>query len=186
MKTRNLRTGLAAVLVLVLVAGIVVVLRGGGLVGRTQLVAYFDNSNGIFVGDEVRIVGVPVGEIDRIEPQPTRVKISFWLDDQYKVPADAKAVILSPSLVTSRAIQLTPAYTRGPVMADHTVIPQERTAVPTPCNRPSRAESARWARWSTPPLTTCAARAPPSATRSSNSPRRSQRSATTATTCSPR
>jgi phospholipid/cholesterol/gamma-HCH transport system substrate-binding protein len=52
------------------------------------------------------------------------------LGDQYKVPADAKAVILSPSLVTSRAIQLTPAYTGGPVMPDNTVIGQDRTAVP--------------------------------------------------------
>ncbi|MDT5387703.1 MAG: phospholipid/cholesterol/gamma-HCH transport system substrate-binding protein [Mycobacterium sp.] len=130
MRTRNQRLGLAALLVLVLVAGFVVVLRDGAGVGRTHLVAYFDNSNGIFVGDEVRIVGVPVGEIDEIEPQPLQVKISFWLDDQYKVPADAKAVILSPSLVTSRAIQLTPAYTSGPVMADHTVIGRDRTAVP--------------------------------------------------------
>jgi phospholipid/cholesterol/gamma-HCH transport system substrate-binding protein len=130
MRTRNRRLGLAAVLALVLVAGFVVVLRDGGGVGRTHLVAYFDNSNGIFVGDEVRIVGVPVGEIDKIEPQPLQVKISFWLDDQYKVPADAKAVILSPSLVTSRAIQLTPAYTSGPVMADNTVIGRDRTAVP--------------------------------------------------------
>jgi phospholipid/cholesterol/gamma-HCH transport system substrate-binding protein len=118
------------VLVLALMGGIVVAWRDGGVVGRTHLVAYFDNSNGIFVGDEVRIVGVPVGTIDKIEPQPLRVKISFWLDDQYKVPADAKAVILSPSLVTSRAIQLTPAYTGGPVMADNTVIGQDRTAVP--------------------------------------------------------
>ena len=46
------------------------------------------------------------------------------------MPADAKAVILSPSLVTARAIQLTPAYTGGPVMADDAVIPRERTAVP--------------------------------------------------------
>ena len=130
MRTRNQRLGLAALLVLVLVAGFVVVLRDGAGVGRTHLVAYFDNSNGIFVGDEVRIVGVPVGKIDEIEPQPLQVKISFWLDDQYKVPADAKAVILSPSLVTSRAIQLTPAYTSGPVMADHTVIGRDRTAVP--------------------------------------------------------
>ena len=75
-------------------------------------------------------MGVPVGVIDKIEPQPLQVKISFWLDDEYKVPADAKAVILSPSLVTSRAIQLTPAYTSGPVMADNTVIGRDRTAVP--------------------------------------------------------
>ena len=130
MRTRNGRIALAGVLVLALIAAIVVVARGGDVVGRTHLVAYFDNSNGIFVGDEVRIVGVPVGEIDKIEPEPQRVKISFWLDDQYKVPADAKAVILSPTLVTSRAIQLTPAYTSGPVMADNTVIGEDRTAVP--------------------------------------------------------
>ncbi|MDT5084522.1 MAG: phospholipid/cholesterol/gamma-HCH transport system substrate-binding protein, partial [Mycobacterium sp.] len=73
MRTRNTRIGLAAVLVVVLVAGIVVTLRDGGMGGRTHLVAYFDNSNGIFVGDEVRIVGVPVGTIDKIEPQPLRV-----------------------------------------------------------------------------------------------------------------
>jgi phospholipid/cholesterol/gamma-HCH transport system substrate-binding protein len=126
----NKRRWLAIVLVAWLVAGIAVIMGKGSDIGRTHLVAYFDNSNGIFVGDEVRIVGVPVGEIDKIEPQPLQVKISFWLDDKYKVPADAKAVILSPSLVTSRAIQLTPAYTTGPVMADNTVIGRDRTAVP--------------------------------------------------------
>ena len=130
MSTRTRRLGLAAVLVVAVIAGLVVILRDGAGAGRTHLVAYFDNSNGIFVGDEVRIVGVPVGVIDKIEPQPLQVKISFWLDDKYKVPADAKAVILSPSLVTSRAIQLTPPYTSGPVMADDTVIGRDRTAVP--------------------------------------------------------
>jgi phospholipid/cholesterol/gamma-HCH transport system substrate-binding protein len=117
-------------MVLVLIAGVVVVLRSTAAINRTNAVAYFDNSNGIFVGDEVRILGVPVGEIAKIEPQPGRVKISFWFGAEYKVPADAKAVILSPSLVTSRAIQLTPAYTNGPEMANDTIIPQDRTAVP--------------------------------------------------------
>ncbi|HEX9834255.1 MAG TPA: MCE family protein, partial [Mycobacterium sp.] len=65
-----------------------------------------------------------------IEPQPERAKITFWVDDKYKVPADAEAVILAPQLVTARAIQLTPVYTDGPVMADGGVIPQDRTAVP--------------------------------------------------------
>ena len=64
------------------------------------------------------------------QPQPERVKISFWYDRKYKVPADAKAAILSPTLVTARAIQLTPVYTAGPVMPDDAMIPQERTAVP--------------------------------------------------------
>lgn len=118
-------------LVLILVAGVAVVLRPlWGVANRTHMVAYFDNSNGIFVGDEVRILGVPVGEIDSIEPQPQRAKISFWIDGTLKVPADAKAVILAPRLVTARAIQLTPVYTSGQAMSDGAVIPQNRTAVP--------------------------------------------------------
>jgi phospholipid/cholesterol/gamma-HCH transport system substrate-binding protein len=122
--------GLAAVLVLALIGGVAVAVGSLATFGRTHLVAYFDNSNGLFKGDEVLVLGVPVGEIDRIEPQPDRAKITLWVDNSYKVPADVRAAILSPQLITARAIQLTPAYTGGPVMADGAVIPQNRTAVP--------------------------------------------------------
>ncbi len=130
MTTRRLKAGLAATLVLMLTAGLFVALRSNNQIHRTYVVGYFANSTGVFVGDDVRILGIPVGKIDHIEPQGARVKISFWYNDTYKVPANANAVILSPSLVPVRAIQLTPAYSSGPVMADHTVIPQDRTAVP--------------------------------------------------------
>jgi phospholipid/cholesterol/gamma-HCH transport system substrate-binding protein len=130
MRIRHPRIGVAVLLGICLIAGIGLILRDETAIGQVHVVGYFPNSNGIFVGDEVRVLGVPVGKIDAIEPQPQRVKISFWYDAKYKVPADAKAAILSPSLVTSRAIQLTPAYTGGPVMTDHAVIPQVRTAVP--------------------------------------------------------
>jgi phospholipid/cholesterol/gamma-HCH transport system substrate-binding protein len=124
------KSWVAAALVVLLVAGVVVLLRTSDTINRTNVVAYFENSNGIYVGDDVRILGVNVGRIDKIEPEPNRVKISFWYDSKYKVPADANAAVLSPTLVTSRAIQLTPVYTGGPTMADDTVIPRERTVVP--------------------------------------------------------
>jgi phospholipid/cholesterol/gamma-HCH transport system substrate-binding protein len=130
MKTRNARIGLAVALVLALVAGILVAARSLSTMDRTHITAYFDNSNGLFRGDEVRILGVPVGAIDAIEPEPNRVKISFWVADTVKVPAEVRAAILSPQLVTARAIQLTPPYTGGPVMRSGAVIPQARTAVP--------------------------------------------------------
>ncbi|WP_156803055.1 MlaD family protein, partial [Mycobacterium gordonae] len=91
-----IRLGLGAVLVLTLLAGVVTIWNGPGGSGKTTVVAYFQNSNGIFAGDEVRILGVAVGKIDTIEPQPQRVKITFFFDSKYPVPADAKAVILSP------------------------------------------------------------------------------------------
>jgi phospholipid/cholesterol/gamma-HCH transport system substrate-binding protein len=128
--SRNSRIGIAAVLVLTIIAAGAVLLRGGGPLNRTHVVAYFDNSNGIFVGDDVRILGVNVGRIEKIEPEYNQVKITFWYDSAHKVPADAKAAILSPALVTSRAIQLTPVYSGGPVLEDNAVIPRERTAVP--------------------------------------------------------
>jgi phospholipid/cholesterol/gamma-HCH transport system substrate-binding protein len=123
------RIALAVVLLVCLVAAIVAVVLPK-TIGTKKFTAYFENSNGIYKGDDVMILGVPVGEIDTIEPQPRRVKITFHVDDKYKVPANANAIIISPTLVTARAIQLTPAYTSGPVMASGAVIPQERTAVP--------------------------------------------------------
>ena len=127
---RNPRTFVAVALALLLVAGVAVLFRTSDTINRTNVVGYFENSNGIYVGDDVRILGVNVGRIDKIEPQPDRVKISFWYDSKYKVPAGANAAILSPTLVTSRALQLTPVFTGGPVMADNAVIPRERTVVP--------------------------------------------------------
>lgn len=127
---KNPRTLVAIALAVLLVVGVAVLVRTTDRVNRVNVVGYFDNSNGIYVGDDVLILGVKVGGIESIDPEPERVKISFWYDSRYDVPADAKAAILSPAIVTSRAIQLTPVYTGGPVMANKAVIPEERTAVP--------------------------------------------------------
>ncbi len=126
----GLRRWLALVLVGMLAAGLFVAHRIGNEHDKVWVTAYFENSNGLFVGDDVRILGVPVGRVAGIEPQPTRAEITFWVDRRYRIPADAKAVILSPQLVTGRAIQLTPVYTEGPTMASGATLDQDRTAVP--------------------------------------------------------
>jgi phospholipid/cholesterol/gamma-HCH transport system substrate-binding protein len=129
--TKRIRTiAVTSVLALALLAGGGVAVGWAAKTGRTHIVAYFDNTNGLFRGDEVRVLGVAIGTIDTIEPQPNRAKVSFWVDDKYKIPLDVKAAILSPQLVTSRAIQLTPPYSGGPVLSDGGVIPQDRTVVP--------------------------------------------------------
>ncbi|MGV9797390.1 MCE family protein [Mycobacterium sp. NPDC003449] len=115
---------------------VMMVFVSAGILIRTRVndgstvVAYFANSNGVFAGDEVRVLGVPVGKITRIDPEPNRAKITFSLNGDVKVPADANAVIIAPSLVAVRAIQITPAYNGGPVMPAGAVIPESRTAVP--------------------------------------------------------
>jgi phospholipid/cholesterol/gamma-HCH transport system substrate-binding protein len=99
-------------------------------VSRNTFSAYFTNTNGLYTGDEVRILGVAVGTIDEIDPQPNATKVTFSVDKQYSVPADVEAAILSPSLVSARAMQLVPAYSSGPKLTPGTTIPIERTAVP--------------------------------------------------------
>ncbi len=117
--------------------------------------------------------------VDKIEPQPTSSKVTFSVDKEYSVPAEARAAILSPSLVTSRAIQLVPAYSSGPKLGPGASIPLNRTAVPvewddfrkqleklTDALQPTdsgRRELAS-ANSSTRPRTTCAARETPLAT----------------------
>ncbi|MBE1549597.1 phospholipid/cholesterol/gamma-HCH transport system substrate-binding protein [Mycobacterium sp. OAS707] len=120
----------AVVLGLTVLAGVGVMQWSPQHAGRTNMVAYFDNTNGLFVGDNVIVLGVKVGTIEKIEPQRDGAKVNFWVDKKYKVPAEVRAVILSPKLITSRAIQLTPAYTGGAVLTDGAVIPRDRTAVP--------------------------------------------------------
>ncbi len=53
----------------------------------------------------------------RSNPSRDTPKVTFSVDSQYPVPADARAAILSPSLVSARAIQLVPAYSGGPKLA---------------------------------------------------------------------
>ncbi|MGV0744430.1 MCE family protein [Mycolicibacterium sp. XJ870] len=124
---RWLRIGLTALLLVTLAVGVYQVWPSR--VGN-KLTAYFTNAVGLYPGDEVRVVGVPVGRIDSIEPRPSDVKITMTIDDDVKVPANAKALIISPNLVSSRFIQLTPAYSEGDVMADGASIGIDSTGVP--------------------------------------------------------
>ncbi|MFR9750739.1 MCE family protein [Nocardia sp. 004] len=119
---------LAGVLVAVLVAA--GVWTGLMRLGTTKVTAYFPSTIGLYAGDDVRILGVKVGRIDSIEPGSDQVEVRMTIDRGIDVPADPRAVILSPSLVSARFIQLAPAYTGGPKLADGDVIPIEHTAVP--------------------------------------------------------
>lgn len=97
---------------------------------NNTVVAYFSAANALYAGDKVQIMGLKVGLIDKIEPAGDKMKVTFHYENQYKVPANASAVILNPTLVASRAIQLEPPYKGGPVLANNAVIPMERTQVP--------------------------------------------------------
>jgi phospholipid/cholesterol/gamma-HCH transport system substrate-binding protein len=118
---------------LVVVAAIVAGAVGWNLYKKltnNTVVAYFPETLALYPGDKVQIMGVKVGSIDKIEPAGDKMKVTFHYDNKFKVPANATASILNPSLVASRNIQLSPPYTGGPVMQDNAVISIDRTQVP--------------------------------------------------------
>jgi phospholipid/cholesterol/gamma-HCH transport system substrate-binding protein len=121
------RLTLACVVVLLLVAGFWAVLRDPG---GTTLSAYFGKTVGLYSGSSVRVLGVKVGEVTGVTPQGNAVRVDLRVDGGVLIPADAGAVVVAPSLVSDRYVQLTPAYDQGPVMATGTVIPQSHTATP--------------------------------------------------------
>lgn len=96
----------------------------------TNVSAYFSDTLALYPGDRVQIMGVKVGAIDSIEPAGDRMKVNFHYDSKYKVPAQATASVLNPTVVASRVLQLDPPYTGGDVLADNAVIPLERTRTP--------------------------------------------------------
>jgi phospholipid/cholesterol/gamma-HCH transport system substrate-binding protein len=125
--SRSLRYGVIIALVAMLAGGVYILSAQGK--NRT-LIGYFTSAVGIYPGDQVRVLGVPVGSIDTIEPRPSDVKITMSVSKDLKIPTDARAVIISPNLVSARFIQLTPVYKGGAVLPDGGSIDVNRTAVP--------------------------------------------------------
>ena len=99
--------------------------------GNITITALMADSAGLFVGNDVGILGVPVGKVTSIKPAGTHVRVTMSVDGDQPVPADAGAVVVARSVATDRYVELTPVYHSGPKMADGAVIqlPQTRTPV---------------------------------------------------------
>jgi phospholipid/cholesterol/gamma-HCH transport system substrate-binding protein len=120
---------MAALVVVALAVAGFVVLRPAA---ETKTVsAHFPRTISLFEGNDVRILGVPVGTVTSIVPEGNSVRVDMEYDAAYDLPADAKAVIVTPTLVADRFVQLTPVYSgEGAVMEDGAEIGLRDTAVP--------------------------------------------------------
>lgn len=119
---------LAAFVVLALLAAVFLLFTNGGR--EKTVVADFKVANSLYKGNEVRVIGVPVGRIEKIEPEGDHVRVTLTYNSDVKLPADATAAVVSPSIVGDRFVQLGPVYTGGPTLPDNAKIGLDRTAVP--------------------------------------------------------
>jgi phospholipid/cholesterol/gamma-HCH transport system substrate-binding protein len=124
---------LAVATAVLLLAATFFVVRGDSEV-RT-VTAHFPRAVSVYEGSEVRILGVKVGRVTAVVPEGNSVRVEMEYDAEQKIPADAKAAVITPTLVADRFVQLTPAYTGGPVMEDDADIPLPDSGVPVELDR---------------------------------------------------
>ncbi|MFF7595911.1 MCE family protein [Streptomyces mirabilis] len=130
---KNLKRRVAVVTALALVATLTYVLWPRS--ESVHVTAYFPRTVGIYPGSDVRVLGVRIGEVEKITPEGDRVRVELKYDEGRKVPSDAKAAVINSSVVSDRYVQLLPVYRKGPVLRNGAVIPETRTAVPVELDR---------------------------------------------------
>jgi phospholipid/cholesterol/gamma-HCH transport system substrate-binding protein len=103
---------------------------------KRTVTAHFPRAVSVYEGTDVRILGVNVGRVTAVTPEGNSVRVEMEYDAKYRVPADAKAAIVTPTLVADRFVQLTPAYVDGDaVMETGADIPLPDTGVPVELDR---------------------------------------------------
>jgi phospholipid/cholesterol/gamma-HCH transport system substrate-binding protein len=124
----SLQRGIAAAAVLVLLVALGwTILRPAN---QYRVTAWFTQTVGLYPGSDVRILGIPVGEVTDIVPEGDRVRVQMLIDEDYDIPADADAIVLAPSLVSDRYVQFSPVYDGGETMKNGAEVPLEKTATP--------------------------------------------------------
>ncbi len=84
----------------------------------------------MYKGSDVRVLGVPVGEVKELKAQGDHVEVTLTYETDVRLPADVKAVIISPAIVGDRFVQLAPAYSGGAVLPDNAKLGIDRSEVP--------------------------------------------------------
>lgn len=131
------RTVIVAIIVAAaaMVLGAGYTLRPAAGTGQRTIVAHFDNVIGLYTGNTVAVLGMPVGQVASIRPHSTYVEVVLDVDANVPLPADVQAVTVGTSILTDRHVELTPPYSGGPLLADGTTLGLERTKTPIEFDR---------------------------------------------------
>jgi phospholipid/cholesterol/gamma-HCH transport system substrate-binding protein len=126
--TRKRLLVLLAVLALIVGGNLWWIFFGGD--DDKRITAYFGRAVGVYAGSDVQVLGVKVGSVESVTPRGEQVEVVLTIDPDAPVSPDTRAVVVAPSVVADRTVQLTTLSRGGPKLADGAVIPLERTGTP--------------------------------------------------------
>src|SRR5690606_32015543 len=88
-------------------------ITGRGPSGGIDLTARFGDVSGLVAGDDVRLGGLPVGRVQRVEVVDGEAVVDFTVDDDVDVPADSTIAVRWRNLIGQRYLALRPGDARA-------------------------------------------------------------------------
>ncbi|MEU1721133.1 MlaD family protein [Nonomuraea sp. NPDC005692] len=84
-----------------------------GTDGGYRLVAAFDDVSGLTEGDQVKIAGAPVGQVESIEVVAGRAEVTMEVRDEVRLPTDTEAAVRWRNAIGQRVVYLLPGTAPG-------------------------------------------------------------------------
>ncbi|MEW5810379.1 MAG: MlaD family protein [Actinomycetota bacterium] len=104
--------------------------RVGAPSDRVNLSMNVPDINGLLVGSNVLLRGVPVGKIEKISTTASDATVDFYVDGRYPIPVDSEVRLASLSALGEPFIGFTPRGDGGPMLRDGQRIATERIINP--------------------------------------------------------
>ena len=109
MKADEVKVGAVTLGGIVILALMLTFLGVFSFAGRTyKLNVMFDDVNGLKVGNEVRFAGVPVGKVDDIIVDGSKVKVVMKMDEKQKIPRNSQFSIGMDGVMGTKFVTIAP------------------------------------------------------------------------------
>lgn len=120
------------IVVTVLATGLLAATIGNiRLGGTTSYRALFEDATGLMAGDDVRIAGVRVGEVDSVEvahgPRRALARVTFTVDSDRPIATTTQALIRYRNLVGQRYVALAEGAGSGRRLTENGTLPLRQT-----------------------------------------------------------
>lgn len=123
---KTIRNGVIALIVILIGVFITIShnasIKGHGDGSTYNIYASFGRTDGLNVGDVVRLSGVNIGRVTAAELDKNfRTKLTLEIDDEYKIPDDSSASIISFGLIGGKYVEIDVGGSEDYLQPDSTI-----------------------------------------------------------------